>query len=152
MAKLKDSKKHITEKKKWKGGRPDLNEAEKRNIFYGFRIDEKENIIFQKLFSQSGANTISKFIINCIFERPFHTIVTDKSAMQICEKLSQICMEIRKIGVNYNQVTKAINKNITDKKAIVFLQKLEKATIEIAVLLRKTSEISEKYTQKWLQK
>ena len=52
----------------------------------------------------------------------------------------------------YNQVTKAINKNITDKKAIVFLQKLEKATIEIAVLLRKTSEISEKYTQKWLQK
>lgn len=72
--------------------------------------------------------------------------------MQICEKLSQICMEIRKIGVNYNQVTKAINKNITDKKAIVFLQKLEKATIEIAVLLRKTSEISEKYTQKWLQK
>lgn len=152
MAKLKDSKKHITEKKKWKGGRPDLNEAEKRTIFYGFRIDEKENIIFQKLFSQSGANTISKFIINCIFERPFHTIVTDKSAMQICEKLGQICMEIRKIGVNYNQVTKAINKNITDKKAIVFLQKLEKATIEIAVLLRKTSEISEKYTQKWLQK
>ena len=72
--------------------------------------------------------------------------------MQICEKLGQICMEIRKIGVNYNQVTKAINKNITDKKAIVFLQKLEKATIEIAVLLRKTSEISEKYTQKWLQK
>lgn len=152
MAKLKDTKKPLTGQKKWKGGRPYLDSEEKRSIYYGFRIDEKENIVFQKLFSQSGAQTKSEFIINCIFNRPFSIIVTDKSSMEICEKLTEICSEIRKIGVNYNQVTKAINSNITDKKAIAFLIKLEKATLEIAILLRKTIELAENYTQKWSQK
>lgn len=154
MAKLKDQKKSVPASvvKKWKGGRPPSSEEEKRSYYYGFRLSEQENIEFENLFVKSGAMTRSDFIKGCVFDKPFKVITTDKSALDICIKLNETNAEIRKIGVNYNQVTKAILTAFTEKKALAFLYKLEKATIDISKLLQQVILISEEYKKKWLPK
>ena len=101
---------------------------------------------------RSGAKSITEFITNCILDKPFQVVTTDKSALEICIELSEVNTEIRKIGVNYNQVTKAIHTTFTDNKAIGFLHTLEKYTVELTVNLQKVISIIDKYENKWLPK
>lgn len=153
MAKLKDKRKPVSnEGKRWKGGRPEKDEMARHSYYYNFRLNEQENIEFEKLYGRSGATTKTDFIKGCIFDKIFRVVTTDKSALDICIKLNDANAEVRKIGVNYNQVTKVIRTAFTEKQALAFLYKLEKATIEVSTLLRKIIEISEDYKKRWLPK
>lgn len=154
MAKLKDQRKPKKEeaKKKWKGGRPEMDEQNRCSYLYAFRLNEEDNIKFEKLLKQSGATNKTEFITNCIFQRPFQVVITDKSALDVCIKLSEIHSQIRLVGVNYNQVTKAIRTAFTEKAALSFLYKLEKSTIDLVGHLKKVIEITTQYKEKWLPK
>lgn len=144
MAKLKDRRKPKKEetKKKWKGGRPEIDPQNRCSYLQKFRLNEKENIRFEELLKQSGAGTKTQFITNCIFQRPFQVVVTDKGAMQVCIKLSEINAEIRMIGVNYNQITQSIKHAFTKKAALSYLYKLEKRTSKLILCLKKVIEYS----------
>lgn len=150
MAKLKDLQDSGKDEqvKKWKGGRPKKDEQNRCSYLYAFRLNEKEKILFEQLFEKSGANNKTQFITNCIFQRPFQVIVTDKGAMDVCIKLSDINFEIRKIGINYNQAVKALKYAFTEKKALSYLYKLEKRTIELVSCLSNVIEITEQYKHK----
>lgn len=152
IAKLKDKRKPITGTKKWIGGRPTLSESEKRSYCYNFRLNEEENIKFEQLFMKSGASTKTEFITNCIFNKPFHVVTRDASAMDICIKLSETNLQIRSIGNNYNQAVCALKSNFTEKKALSYLYKLEKETIQVVLLLKKIIEITQQYRRQWLPK
>lgn len=119
---------------------------------YNFRLNEHEDIQFKKLFEQSGAKTLTEFITNCILNKPFKVVTTDKSAYDICVKLSATNAEIRKIGVNYNQVVKSLKHAFTEKIALSYLFKLEKETAKLVTYLQKIIELTEEYKQKWLPK
>jgi hypothetical protein len=56
------------------------------------------------------------------------------------------------IGNNYNQVTKALKSTFTEKKALAFLYKLEKATMELVALNQKIIDLTKEFEEKWLQK
>ena len=60
--------------------------------------------------------------------------------------------QYRGVAVNYNQVVKALNTNFSEKKALAFLYKLEKATIELADLNRQIIELTREFEERWLQK
>ncbi len=154
MAKLKNQKSTRTDQKveKWQGGRPRKDEQNSRSYLYAFRLNEKENLLFEQFFEKSGAHTKTQFITNCIFQRPFQVVVTDKGAMEVCIKLSEINFEIRKVGVNYNQVTKAINTTFTEPRVLSSLGKIQSLTLDMILHLKKVIEITEQYKQKWLSK
>lgn len=137
---------------KRKNGRPTSLDVTKRTHHYNFWLNEAEEIKFKKLMEQSGAKSITDFIINSVLEKPFKVETTDKSALDICIKLSATNAEIKKIGVNYNQAVKALKHAFTEKLALAYLYKLEKRTIELVKHLQKITELTEEYKKKWLQK
>lgn len=135
-----------------RNGRTESLSVSNRTHRYNFRLNEYEDIKFKKLYEQSGAKTKTEFITNCILDKPFKVIVTDKSALDICIKLSVTNAEIKKIGVNYNQVVQALKHAFTEKLALSYLYRLEKRTIELIKQLQKVIELTEEYKQRWLIK
>jgi len=65
-------------------------------------------------------------------------------------RLTTFHSQFRAIGVNYNQVTKAIKTAFTEKKALAFLYKLEKATQELVAINRQIIQLTEEFEQKYL--
>ena len=67
-------------------------------------------------------------------------------------RLTALYSQYRGIAVNYNQVVKALNTNFSEKKALAFLYKLEKATMELADLNRQIIELTREFETRWLQR
>ena len=85
-------------------------------------------------------------------DKPFKVVKTDGAAYDICVRLSATNAEIKKVGVNYNQVVKALKHAFTEKVALAYLYRLEKRTIELVTHLQNITELTEEYKQKWLSK
>ena len=96
--------------------------------------------------------TMAHFIASRVFGEEFKVVHIDKSALDYYSKLSSLYSQFRAIGVNYNQVVKALNTHFTEKKALASLYKLEKQTIELVGLNRKIIGLTQKYEQVWSQK
>ena len=115
-----------------KGGRPALADpAKHRHVLY---LNERENARFLSQWEQSGVTSKSRFIAARIFGEPFRVVKVDKSAVEYCARLTEFYVQFRAVAVNYNQVVKALHSNFSEKKALAFLYKLEKATTEIYTL------------------
>lgn len=67
-------------------------------------------------------------------------------------RLTTFFGQFRSVGTNYNQVVKALNTNFTEKKALAFLYKLEKATIELTDIYKQVVELTKEFETKWLKK
>ena len=122
-----------------KGGRPALADpAKHRHVLY---LNDRENARFLSQWEQSGVTSKSRFIAARLFGEPFRVVKVDKSAVEYCARLTEFYAQFRAVAVNYNQVVKALHSNFSEKKALAFLYKLEKATTELAVLNRQVIDI-----------
>jgi hypothetical protein len=74
---------------------------------------------FLTLFEQSGLQDRAHFITSCIFERQLKVVKIDKAAMDYYMRLTTFHSQFRAIGVNYNQVVKAIKTTFTEKVLIM---------------------------------
>ena len=79
-------------------------------------------------------------------------VKVDKSAVEYCARLTEFYAQFRAVAVNYNQVVKALHSNFSEKKALAFLYKLEKATTELAVLNRQVIDLTNECKELWLPK
>ena len=76
----------------------------------------------------------------------------DKAATDYCIKLTNLQSEYRRIGVNYNQVVKAVHSGeLTEKKALALLYKLEQLTVELVSLNKEIIRLTKEFEQ-WLQR
>lgn len=152
MAKIcKTPRKEVKTEDRWKGGRHPKEEAALHSYYYGFRLDELQNIEFERLYELSGAKTKSEFIISSIFGKTLKVVKVDKAAMDYYIKLTNLQSQYRAIGVNYNQAVKAINAGLTQKKALAFLYKLEQQTIELIKINRQIIQLTQEFERKHLQ-
>ena len=125
-----------------KGGRPALADpAKHRHVLY---LNDRENARFLSQWEQSGVTSKSRFIAARLFGEPFRVVKVDKSAVEYCTR--------RAVAVNYNQVVKAWHSNFSEKKALAFLYKLEKATTELAALNRQVIALTNECKELWLPK
>ena len=139
-----------TEKKQYsKGGRPPKIDPCRHR--YSFNLNDKDNAIFLSLYEQSGLSDKARFITSCIFNRQLKVVKIDKSAMDYYMRLTTFYGQFRAIGVNYNQVVKALKAVFTEKKALAFLYKLEKATRDLVEINQKIIALTEEFEQKYLQ-
>ncbi len=137
-------------KKKYKGGRkPKIDKAKNRYVVY---LNDADNARYLSLFEQSGMKTHSHFIASRVFGEEFKVIKIDKSKQDYYSKLSTLYSQFRAIGVNYNQVVKALNTHFTEKKAMAALAKLEQLTLKLILTNRKMTELTQKYEEECLQK
>ena len=86
------------------------------------------------LFHKSGAETKSDFVRARLLGESFKVITVDKSAVEYYRKLSELTVQVHKIGILYNQVVKAINSYHSVKTAQLLLQKLEQYASQIIAL------------------
>jgi hypothetical protein len=133
-----------------RGGRPP--KTEKQKVRYTVNFTETENAEFLAQYEQSGASTISKFIAACVFNRQLKVVKIDKAAFDFYVKLTEFHSQFRAIGVNYNQVVRAIKTTFTEKKALAFLYKLENATRELVATNQKVIDLIAEFERKHLLK
>ena len=119
---------------------------------YMVRLNSEDNARFLTLFEQSGMRTKAHFIVARIFNKEFKVININKAAVDYYTRLTSLYSQFRAIGVNYNQVVKVLNSNFTEKKALAFLYRLEKQTMELVALNRQIIELTKEFEQEWLQK
>ena len=53
------------------------------------------------------------------------------------------------IGTNYNQCVRALKSNFSEKKALAFLYKLERHTLELVELSKRISALVEEFRSKY---
>ena len=119
---------------------------------YSFNLNDTDNARFLSLFDASGLKNKSHFISACVFNERLKVVKIDKAAMDYYMRLTTFHSQFRAIGVNYNQVTKAVKTAFSEKKALAFLYKLERATLELVAINKQVVELTEEFEDKWLQK
>jgi hypothetical protein len=135
-------------KKQWKGGRkPKVNPALFR---YSVNFTAQENADFLSCFEHSGVKNKSKFIALCIFKKEWRVVKMDKAAMDYYMRLTTLHSQFRAIGVNYNQTVRHLKTTFTEKRALAFLYKLEKATIELVAVFKKIQDLTAEFETKYL--
>ena len=92
------------------------------------------------------------FIVSRIFNEEFKVIKIDKNAVDYYTRLTTLYGQFRSVGVNYNQVVKELHSNFSEKKALAFLYKLERLTVELVETNQKIIELTKEFEKKWLQK
>ncbi len=97
------------------------------------------------LFQRSGAETKSDFVRGRILGESFKVITVDKSAVEYYRKLSELIVQIHKIGVLYNQTVRSINSYHSVKTAQILLEKLEKLSAQIITLQQRAIQLTEQF-------
>jgi len=133
-----------------KGGR--IPKSDPAVFRYTVRFNAVENTRFLSLFEQSGMQTKAHFIVARIFNEEFKVIKIDKNAVDYYTRLTTLYGQFRSVGVNYNQVVKELHSNFSEKKALAFLYKLERLTVELVETNQKIIELTKEFEKKWLQK
>ena len=136
--------------RKHKGGRKLKPDPCKHR--YAISLNDKDNARFLSLVEASGMEVKAHFITACIFEKPVKVVKIDKATIDFYMRLTNFYGQFRAIGVNYNQVTKAIKNNFSEKKALAFLNQLEKATLELVAINKQVMNLTREFEEKWLQK
>ena len=135
-----------TDKKNNRGGRKPKND--KANYRYTVNFTEMENVKFMALFRQSETKVISRFIAAMIFGRPMKVVKIDKANMDYYMRLTGFYSQFQAVGVNYNQTVKALKSNFSEKRALVLLRQLEKATFELVAINKKVMELTREFELK----
>ncbi|MCX2680771.1 hypothetical protein OOZ15_12530 [Galbibacter sp. EGI 63066] len=137
-------------KKRKKGGRkPKLNPRIHR---YVFRLTDEENAKLLSLYEASRMDNKAKFITSLLFEREMKTVKVDKGTVDFYMRLTSFYSQFRAVGVNYNQIVKLLYRYFSEKKAAVYLYKLEKQTAEMATLCQKIIQLTEEFEAKHLKR
>lgn len=137
-------------KNKHKGGRKPKKDPCRHR--YAISLNDVDNARFLTLFEASEMEVKAHFITACIFDKPVKVVKIDKGSMDYYMRLTSFYSQFRAIGVNYNQVTKAIKNNFSEKKALAFLSQLQKATFQLVAINQKILELTKEFEKRWLQK
>jgi hypothetical protein len=139
----------VTEKKfqRLGGRKPKADPAVFR---YSVSFNEADHNEFLSRFERSGLKVKAHFITACIFGKKLKVVKLDKAAMDYYMRLTTFHSQFRAIGTNYNQITKAVKSTFTEKKALAFLYRLEKATMELVAIHQKVLDLTDEFECKHL--
>ena len=115
---------------------------------YSISLNAVEHAAFLDRFDESGMKVKAHFITACIFNKAIRVVKLDKAAMDYYMRLTTFHSQFRAIGINYNQAVKSIKFAFEEKKALYYLAKLEKATIELIVLNRQIMDMTAEFEVK----
>ena len=115
---------------------------------YSISFNAVEHAAFLGRFDESGMKVKAHFITACIFDKAIRVVKLDKAEMDYYMRLTTFHSQFRAIGVNYNQAVKSIKFAFEEKKALYYLAKLERATLELVVLNRRIMDMTAEFEVK----
>ncbi len=119
---------------------------------YSVRMNATENDTFLRLLRKSGQKSNTDFIKSMVFDKEMKVVFIDKVSKDYFMRLTNIYEQYRHVGVNYNQVVKALKTNFAEKRALAMLYRLEKMTIELVVISKEILALTQEYEKKYLNK
>ena len=129
-----------------KGGRkPKIDRCSHRYVFY---LNDTDHCKLNAMYLQSGTKEISGFLRTIIFNKPMKVVKIDKASMDYYMRLTSFYSQFQAVGNNYNQTVKAIKTNFSEKRALVLLRHLEKATFELVATNKKVIELTREFERK----
>jgi hypothetical protein len=115
---------------------------------YSISFNAVEHAAFLSRFDESGMTVKAHFITACIFDKAIRVVKLNKAEMDYYMRLTTFHSQFRAIGVNYNQAVKSIKFAFEEKKALYYLARLEKATLELVVLNRQIIDLTQEFEVK----
>ena len=115
---------------------------------YSISFNAVEHAAFLARFDASGIKVKAHFITACIFDKTIRVVKLEKAEMDYYMRLTTFHSQFRAIGVNYNQAVKSIKFAFEKKKALYYLVKIEKATLELVVLNRQIIDLTQEFEEK----
>lgn len=119
---------------------------------YSISLNAEENAKFLALFDQSGMSVMAHFITACIFQKTVKTVKIDMNAVEYHAGLTKLFGQFRGIATNYNQIVRLLNANFSEKKALAYLYKLEKQTVELVKVTKEIIRLTQEFEKKYLNK
>lgn len=107
---------------------------------------------FLTMKEKSGVSSLSLFIKARVFNETLRVIKIDCSLLNYRQKLTTLYGQFRSVGVNYNQTVVAMKSNFTEKKTFTMLAKLEKLTLELAIIGGEIVQLTREFQEKWQQR
>lgn len=98
---------------------------------------------------QSGIQSLSAFIKMQLFGKTFKVHYIDDNMRIFIDKFSSLQAHYRTISIEYSNLILLIRQNITDKKAMSALYKLEKITIDLIKLNREIVSLPQTFDELW---
>ena len=141
-------KKNVDETPKW-GRHP--KESRKSHCVM-VRFDNEEWQKFLAMYEKSGVYARAVFLKAHFFGQPFRVLVTDRTLLDYCTRLSAFHAQYRMVGNNYNQVVRALKNNFGEKRAYALLRNLEKTTIDLVVLSKRIIMLTHEFEETYLIK
>ena len=127
------------------GRKPKLDKCSHRRVFY---LNGTDNCRLDSMHLQSGITEMSRFLRSIIFNRPMKIVKIDKATMDYYMRLTSFYSQFQAVGNNYNQTVKAIKTNFSEKRALILLRQLEKATFELVAINKKVMELTAEFERK----
>ena len=124
--------------KKYAGNHGRKPKPDKMRHRYVFRLDDGDNARFLALFDESGKATKAEFIVSALFGREIKVIKLDKGTQDFYMRLTTFHSQFR-----------ALKSNFSEKKALAFLYKLERHTLELVELSKRISALVEEFRSKY---
>ena len=106
-------------------------------------------LFFLAMYEKSGVYARAVFLKAHFFGQPFRVLVTDRTLLDYCTKLSAFHAQYRMVGNNYNQTVRELRCHFSEKKAMALLYRLEKCTGELAALTQQVMELSREFEERW---
>ena len=113
------------------------------------RFDDVEWNRFLTMYEESNVYAKAVFLKAHFFGQKFKVLKVDKTLVDYYTKLSDFHAQFRAIGTNYNQCVRALKSNFSEKKALAFLYKLERHTLELVELSKRISALVEEFRSKY---
>ena len=120
--------------KKYAGNHGRKPKPDKMRHRYVFRLDDGDK---------------AEFIVSALFGKEIKVIKLDKGTQDFYMRLTTFHSQFRAIGTNYNQCVRALKSNFSEKKALAFLYKLERHTLELVELSKRISALVEEFQSKY---
>ncbi|MEJ7778913.1 MAG: plasmid mobilization relaxosome protein MobC [Daejeonella sp.] len=121
-----------------------------RSIF--IRMNEKDHQSLEKIVRESNCRSVSEAARKILFKNRISYFHKDISMNGPMEELASIRKELKAIGININQITKAFHTTSDPERKYVYSMKAFNKNQEIEEKADRLLEIVSQLTLKWLQK
>jgi len=115
------------------------------------RVNESKYQELEKLILESVNLDMSGLVRDILYNRSISVITYDRTMDMTMEELSAIRGQIRKIGVNINQMTKLFNTYPEPRRKEVFARMAFQQYTLLQAPVEQLLEIISKLAKKWLQ-
>lgn len=117
-----------------------------------FRVAEAEHQKLEQLCKQSDCRTIGEVVRRILSSQQIVYFHKDASMDAPMETLSEIREELRRIGININQVTRYFNSCKTDAEKNSYGMKVAALFVSVEPQLKIVMALIAQMSRKWLQK